>query len=185
MLSPVIIIAILLAAGIAGLLLFRYVRRRLKDIKVDQTKLTIESIRKIAQWTFVKEFIERYDIETRPRRFLGTKRIVLITKSVIRAGYDFTDFPPENISIDGTTLRIRLPEVKILDVISNPSDYDFYDQTGQWSEEDLRELKVMGRDRNVQQAIDEDRILEKADATGRLRIKKIFEAIGFKEVIFY
>ena len=53
MLSPIITIAILLAAGIAGILLFRYVRRRLKDIKVDQTKLTIESIRKIAQWTFV------------------------------------------------------------------------------------------------------------------------------------
>lgn len=182
--NNIYIIAIAVFAGLCIVFIIKHVRKKISATNIDQTKITIDSIKKIAEWAFVKEVIERYDIEERERELIGTKKLVLITQSKIRAGYDFAGFNDKDITIDGKTLHIRLPQVKTLSVISNPDDYEIYDFTGKWSDEEVKNIKISAKEKNRCTAEEEDRILDKAEELGRKRLKGVFEALGFEQVIF-
>jgi hypothetical protein len=76
---------------------------------------------------------------------------------------------------------MKLPKPKILDVISNPSDFETYEENGKWSHEEVTAIKNEARAAIEQNAI-ESGILERAEESGKQKLSSFLQALGFQKV---
>jgi len=109
--------------------------------------------------------------------------IVFIVKTRVRAGYDFSKIGENDLTVSGDTLSIKLPEVKIFDIIANPSDWEIYDRTCAWEDSEIRAIQTNAKEGIKQDAIDYG-ILEKAASFGKESLSSLFKTFGFAEVVF-
>lgn len=109
-------------------------------------------------------------------------KIVYTVSTKVRAGYDLSKIEKEHMTLSGDTLKLRLPPVKIFDIIANPSDWKLIHSEGNWEDAEIRAVQSKAKE-----AISEDAIamglLEKAESVGMEEIVSLFKSFGFKEVI--
>lgn len=110
-----------------------------------------------------------------------TAQVALIVHGKVRAGYDFSQLLPEDLVVSGDTLSIKIPEVKIFDVIVNPSDLEMFHRTGSWTDDDISAVVGKAKDEIEKDAI-ENGLLEKAATFGKEKIVLLFKAFGFEVV---
>lgn len=199
-----IILTLLLIGGAyfaARKLKARYFSGRKGRLVIDDTPTTVRAIEKIAELTTATFFEEKVVIEKKPNALVDNSfgifladltnqgkpiledEICLIAKGVVRAGYDFSAFRAADFRQDGGTLYLRLPQPKILDVISNPQDWEYFSGAENWVAEQTNIIEQQTKERFAQDAI-ESGILSTAEENGRDRIKMIFLSLGYKDVVF-
>lgn len=165
------------------------------EIKILDTPTVVKEIRKISElttYTYMEEFvlhgkkmIPKNDVlkflkkDETPDSTLN--EIVIITKGVARAGYNFGKLTEKDLTINGDTLVVRLPSPEILDVIMNPSDNIVFVEDGKWSHEEITDLQVNCKKMLIQNAMDRG-ILQNADKTGKDKVEHLFKALGFTVV---
>jgi hypothetical protein len=74
-----------------------------------------------------------------------------------------------------------LPVPKIFDVISNPSDYKTFEETGDWGHEEIVAMQSERKEKVLENAL-EHNILEKANQIGKGRIVTLFQGFGFNVI---
>jgi len=161
-----------------------------KPITIDKTANVIEEINQLAEFTtatyyqeiIIKETKKRSNIGSYFGSYIGDEELVLIIKGKVRAGFDLSDLSEEDILIDENTIELKLPKVKIIETITNPSDFETYEESGTWSFEEIKEFKNKAREKIENSAI-EGGILELAEKSGIEKLKSLIEAFGFKQVI--
>lgn len=99
----------------------------------------------------------------------------------VRAGFDLSAISENDLIVRGDTVDIKLPAPKIFDVISNPSDYRIFEESGEWQHEEIVAMQKEGKEKMLQNALDQN-ILEKANTIGKERIKTLFTSFGFNVV---
>lgn len=109
--------------------------------------------------------------------------IVYTVKTKVRAGYDLSKIENEDLVVSGDTLRIRLPEVEIFDIIANPSDWNLFYREGDWEDAEIRAIQSKSKDLIREDAIAMG-LLEKAESCGREELISLFKTFGFAEVLF-
>ena len=67
-------------------------------------------------------------------------------------------------------------------MIVNPSDYEVYVEDGTWSHDEVAQLTASVKDQILQDAKNFN-ILQKAEENGLVKLKELFVALGFNEVI--
>ena len=179
----------------------RQSRRRLfkKGISIADTPAVVQEIRQIAQLVTSSFFIEKIFVEKKTKdivdnkvsNYVATKlnmpdglmsdEICLIAKGQIRAGYDFKKISESDITINGKTLTIKLPEPEILDAIINPKGWDFYVEEGSWTDEDIAKIKAKAKDSVIEEAKNMG-VLELAKSSGEQKLKALFMSFGFTDV---
>jgi hypothetical protein len=107
--------------------------------------------------------------------------IVIITRGVVRAGYDLAKIKDGDLKISNDTLSVVLPPTEIFDVIINPSDNDIFVNSDKWSHEEITALQVDCKNRLLQNAHDNG-VLEKADKHGKEKVENLFKTFGFNVV---
>jgi hypothetical protein len=112
----------------------------------------------------------------------GEDELVLITKGKVRAGFDLLKLNKQDIIIDSISITLKLPEVKILDIITNPSDFETIEESGKWTHEEVTNYKNEARAIIEMHAL-ENGIFELAEKSGRKQLTSFLKALGFKEVI--
>lgn len=166
------------------------------ELEIDKTENVIQEIRKVSELTticYYKEVVIK-DKKSEPTMFDHIKQamrmggdscsyeIVLIAKGKVRAGFNLEKINENDITIDGGTLTIEVPCAEILDVIVNPSDYEVYNEEGDWSHEDIVKVQNKTAEKIKQDAIN-DGIIEKANRYGIEKLEMLFKPLGFKNVV--
>lgn len=199
--SP-LLMKVLIGVALAGVLagaggaLVNYIKES-DALRIADTPNIVQNIKKIAEfttYTYIEEFVineEKYETkEASAVRSLFNKdaapdslhkQIVLITRGVVRAGYDLNKIAEADLVIKKDTISVKLPAPEVFDVIINPTDNSSYHREGTWSHEEVTELQVNCKNALLENAIASG-ILEHADKSGKEKIENLFKTFGFSVV---
>jgi hypothetical protein len=158
--------------------------------EIEKTENVVQEVKKISEFTtacYYEESVLKSEKITEGKTWFGVKTddvvdaIVLTVKCKVRAGFDLSQLAENDLVIMGDTVNIKLPVPKVFDVISNPSDYKIFEESGEWGHEEIVALQVGGKQKMLENALNSN-ILEKANAIGKERIVSLFTAMGFNVV---
>lgn len=145
---------------------------RLK-ILVSKTKKKLER-KKLAWFTFKKR-----------------QNLIFIGRGRVKAGFDFQKLTEQfvDISNKSDTLRVSLPQAKVLNADINPwfvrdkvPGYELFDSHGgSFTDAEEQAVKKKCIEKLLKQALDRG-ILEQANESGRLHLLKLFGALGHSEI---
>ena len=176
------------------------VKIRKKKRSIANTPAVVVSIRKIAEFVTLCFYEDKIMIERKPKKIVDNKlgnyiadkldkddgliydEICLIANGQVRAGYDLNKITSHDIRIIDNVLEIKLPAPQIIDIIINPKGWDFYVEDGDWTEEEIKQIKSKAKSLVEQDAISYG-VLQKTEQ-GKERLKVLLMSFGFKEVIF-
>lgn len=196
------ILVLLALAIIVAYFVLRFVFKKQQDKKrwrIAETPAVIESIKKIAELATACFFEEKILIEKKAKTLVDNKvgdfiagmankealiedELCLIARGRVRAGYDLRKMQEDDVRFDNNTVIITLPAVKILDIIINPQDFDYYVENGHWSEEQSNRIKAKAKELIKADAL-ENGILERAADNGVNKIKALMLNFGYKNVV--
>ena len=178
--------AITAAAGLVGFI----IKDMLEGPKIEDTANIVQEVKKISEFTtacFYEESVIQDSKTTTKKHWYGEKidtikhEIVLTAKCKVRAGFDLSMLGENDLVAKGDTVSIKLPVPKILDVISNPSDYKIFEETGDWGHEEIVAMQSERKEKDLENAL-EHNILEKANKIGKGRIVTLFQGLGFNVI---
>jgi hypothetical protein len=107
--------------------------------------------------------------------------IVLIGKGKVLAGVDLAKIQEKDIYVKDDSVAITLPKAEILQVITNPSDFETFTEKGNWNDSEVIAVKVKLRDKMIAAAMKQD-ILPKAAAIANIMMENFLRSVGFKKV---
>jgi len=204
-----IYIAVPIILIILGILVYNaYFGNRNRVLKIDNTAVMVEEIKKISQ-LFTSVYYDEMVLDTfkildktpgerlmdamtivRPNpgiahesNYLGFRRInlVVIARGQVFTGYDFSRLQVSDLQIDGRNISFHLPPPEVLEVIINPSDYEIFIEEGEWSLEEAVALKQTAGKIMSQRAI-EMGILEQSETVAKELLYNFFKALGFETI---
>ena len=158
--------------------------------QIEKTANIVEEVKKISELTtacyYEESVLQKEKIITKKQWFSSDvdtvkNTIVLTVLCKVRAGFDLSMLGENDLVVKGDTVNIKLPAPKIFDVISNPSDYRIFEESGDWKHDEIVAMQVQGKERMLQNAL-ENNILEKANIIGKERIATLFATFGFNVV---
>jgi hypothetical protein len=193
------LVSLAIVLGIAWLLFFRKKAKK-KKLRIADTPAVVVAINKIAGFATACFFEEKIFVEKKAAPIVDNKlagqiakmahkdaliedELCIIAKGLVRAGYDLRKLTADDLEIDSGTVTLRLPKVTILEVIINPSGWDFYVENGTWNDDQIKAIKSKAKEAIREDAI-ENGILDKARQSGERKIEALLVSLGFKKVIF-
>ena len=205
----IIYLALVLIFIIMGILVYRaYFGSRSGGLKIDNTAIMVEEIKKISQ-LFTTTYYDELVLDTfklisktpgerlldamtimRPgvsasngMNYMNYRRqeMVVIARGRVYSGFDFSRLQESDLHIDGRSITFQLPPAEVLDVIINPSDYEIFIEEGRWSLEEAVSLKQSAANLMEKRAI-EMGILEQSETTAIGLLYNFFKALGFEQI---
>lgn len=160
-------------------------------VKIENTANVIEKVKKISELVTTC-YYEEYVLLSKKnelkeiglfKKSVDTlyNEIVITVKGTVRAGFDLSKIADDGIKVHGDTIDVKLPAPQILDIISNPSDYTIFEESGKWSHEEIVALQSQGKERTLNNALQHNLLL-KANEAGKERVADLFRSFGFSVV---
>ncbi len=109
------------------------------------------------------------------------RSVVYIAHGKVYAGFDLSALHDSSLVVKDSVLTIKLHSPEIMDVIVNPNDFALFEQTGEWSFDELTAIKARAKDMIRRRAI-ESSILERSEKAGVESLKAFYSSMGFKKV---
>jgi len=154
-----------------------------KPLVIDDTPVVVQEIRAIAQLltqSYYSEWVyDSGEITTPP--FQRDKRLILIAKGEVVAGFDLSKFDEKSIERSAGKVRIHLPPPRILDVIVNPSGIETFLAAGDISFAERVVFQEQAKEK-FRRDVDTAMVLRSSAAQGRKILEKFFHLLGFAEV---
>lgn len=119
--------------------------------------------------------------------FLNKDRLLFVAHGTVIAGVDLEKLTPENLWLDGSVLKIRLPAAEVfIATLDNEKSYVFERETSvlRQADRDLETLVRQSAEQEIRKAAIEDGILEIAQQNAESYITRLFLAFGYSDVIF-
>jgi hypothetical protein len=169
-----------------------------QPVTIDNTPILIKEINELAQLCTITAFDEVVadsvvikmkspveallpDLSAFGNLPVTGKRIVIIGKGKLIAGVDLKKLNEQSIFVQGDSVSLLLPRAEILDAIMNPSDFETFSETGEWSSEAVTAVKIKARKKMIEKALQQG-ILNKADARSTALLENFLRGFGFKKV---
>ncbi len=108
-------------------------------------------------------------------------KLVVIGKGKILAGVNLAKLTETDVFIQRDSVSVMLPKAEIFQVILNPSGFEVFEETGTWTDDDVKALKIKLRDKLLANAMQEN-ILQKAGTRAVYIMENFLRAAGFKKV---
>ncbi len=194
--AAVILIIIFLLQKIIWLPSFNKIFKS-RPVVIDNTPVLIKEINELAQLVTITAYDEvvvdsvKFNAnELAVRTITGIslnplqppfERLVLIAKGKTVAGTDLKRLREGDVFIQKDSVSVQLPNARILDVIVNPSGFETFIETGEWSSDAVAKVKIKARDKMTGRALS-NQILQKADAKSKLLLENFLRAVGFEKV---
>jgi len=169
-----------------------------KHLEIENTAIVVKEINALAQLVTITSYNEVVmeevimgapifnnpaipSILSVPNLRYSNRKLVLIGKGKVLAGIDFAKLTDKDVFIKDDSIAITLPKAQVLQTIINPSDYDTFEQTGTWSDEETRAVKVKLRNKLIATVLQQG-ILQKATTKAKLVMENFISNVGFKTV---
>jgi hypothetical protein len=195
--SPTLILLAVLILCILWTLV-RLPRVEDKTLKIDDTAVLVDRVRTLGELTTAVYYDEIVLQGSKQNYFSTTPlgaiardnfgkdvddHLVIIAKGTVRAGVDLLEMTEEDIRFVKDTVYLRLPEARYLDVIANPSDFEVFAESGNWTHDQITRIQDSARDRLVQGA-DHYGLKQKAYDGAMDAVTTLLEAAGYIYVRF-
>lgn len=170
-----------------------------KPVVIDETPLVISEIKKIAELHTAKLYCEVVadSVIISPAEaamlamqgsgafpilpamvFTSGKKMVLIAKGRVIAGLDLSVLNEKNVIVKNDSVWLTLPSAKILDIITNPSDFEIFTEEGTWSSNEVNAVKQKAV--SIMRAEAQKRgLIEQANERAKLLMGNFLKASGF------
>ena len=169
-----------------------------KPLLIENTPLVITQIKNIAELQSTQMYVELVadssittsaGVANNALRNIGlitlpiteTRKLVLIIKGKVIAGIDLKTLSEKDFLVNHDSVTLTLPPAKYLDVITNPSDIEIFAETGEWTDEEVRAVKISARKKLLEEAA-RQQLLKKASERSRILIEQFLRSCGFKQV---
>lgn len=153
-----------------------------QNVAIEETPEEIIAIKNIGQWELLsvncEEMAERHE-----SRMLGDRHLVRIYYGTIRIGLDTEEFGDDWFVSYGKTVRLNLPNVKILDehFIDEARTKTFYEE-GTFNAETKQELYEEAQKAMKARALTVQN-LKTAQLGAEKQMKVLFKALGYDTII--
>ena len=149
--------------------------------RVELSPTQIESIKGIGQWEFLSISDEEI-VDTVRHGFFGDDELVRIYSGTLRLGIDLSDTEDGWLRADGDTLRVLLPDVKLLDehFLDEASARSFY-ESGTWSQSDRKALANKARRKMLARCLTPANIAS-AEQNATAQFHQMLRSMGFQNV---
>jgi Protein of unknown function (DUF4230) len=120
-------------------------------------------------------------------KWYGESRVLLLAQGVVKAGIDLKRLKPEDVSISGKSISLRLPPPQITDAYLDDSASQVIDHTTgllRAFDKDLEQSARQNAVDDIARAARRAGILEEADKRGRTELANFFKRAGFVSVDF-
>lgn len=111
----------------------------------------------------------------------GMDRLVIIGRGKVLVGTNLKNIQENDIHVTGDSIHVLVPHAKILQTIMNPSDFETFDEKGNWNEDAVTALKIKIRNEINRHTVEQN-VLQKADARCKNIIETFLRNAGFKKV---
>ena len=119
-------------------------------------------------------------------RLIGTDRVLLMAVGEVYAGVDLDQIGPDDVEIDGTSLRVVVPHAEVLSVELMPGETRIYDSERSWILSDYEGLETealeQARVQLREEAANSEGMMALADRVARLQLADFLATLGFTEV---
>jgi hypothetical protein len=116
----------------------------------------------------------------------GRDRVVLVVTGKLRAGVDLTRVQPQNVQIEGTSIKLVAPKPIITSVELLPDESRVYDAERTWVFSEYTGLEVEAMDEAKRQLGGPNptntRMMETAEVVARLQLTNFLRDLGFQKV---
>jgi hypothetical protein len=150
----------------------------------------IHSVRSLARLETIQYTLEkviRAENGSGPLALLFGDKLLFVAHGKVIAGLDLEKLGPENLEIKNGVLYVTLPEPEIfLTALDNDKSYVYDRETGLLTKGDINleaEVRQVA-EQEIMKAALEDGILEKARQNAEAYLYRLFNQLGFREIIF-
>jgi hypothetical protein len=150
----------------------------------------IHSVRSLARLETIQYSVEKVitaESGQGPFGFLFGDRLLLVAHGVVIAGLDLSKLGPQDLSLENSVLKVRLPATEIfIATLDNEKTYIYDRDTGILTKGNIQ-LETAARqaaEKEIEQAALEDGILDQARQNGESYLLRLFLQLGYPEVIF-
>jgi hypothetical protein len=122
-----------------------------------------------------------------PFGFLFGDRLIFVAHGIVLAGVDMEKMQPEDLSVKGQVLYVRLPASEIfLTTLDNDKSYVYHRDTGALTHgsPNLETNARQAAEAEIEKAALEDGILKMAQQNAESYLDSFFRSLGYPEVIF-
>ena len=184
----VVLAVVVLVTLATGYTVWRWVRAPGTTFDVSRVTVVrqVQQLARLDTVMFGMDKIVSGNIESRfLPSFLGSDRILLIAYGEVTAGVDLAKIGTDDVSIDGKTLRLKIPPPEIFTTrIDNERTRVYSRQTGLFTRVDPNLETEVRREaeRQIRQAAIDSKILDVAAQNARTTLRAFIGALGFAEI---
>lgn len=171
---------------------------RSRPVVIDNTPILIKEIRELAQLCTItsadevvadssvirlKSPVEALipDLSGFGQLPISGKSLVIIGRGKVIAGVDLQKLSTQSVYVKDDSISLTLPESEILDIIMNPSGFEIFSETGDWSSEAVTAVKMKVRDKMVMRSLQQG-ILSKANLRSIMLMENFLYSLGFRKI---
>lgn len=153
------------------------------------TPTVLKQIQTLSELVTVKYVMEKIHVLEDVKVFpgIGENRVAILAHGIVKAGVDFKEMKPEDISIHEKKISVRLPQSRVTDAYLDDSLTQVLDRsTGLFRVFD-KNLEQTAREQavdDIRRAARHEGILKEADDRAREQIKALLKQLGFEEIEF-
>ncbi len=150
----------------------------------------IREIRSLARLETIQYTVEKVitaEVSRGEFAFLFEDRLLLVAHGIVIAGVDLEKLAPEDMWLEGSVLKVRLPEAEVfIATLDNEKTYVYDRDTGIFRKpiQDLETLARQAAEKSIREAAIEDGILDIARQNAETYLSRLFFALGYADVIF-
>ena len=150
----------------------------------------IHDVRTLARLETIQYSIEKVVTANSGRQDLAIlfgDSLIFVAHGTVIAGIDLSDLGQDDLWLDGGTLYVRLPEPQIfVATLDNDKSYVYDRDTGLLTKGnvDLETLARRAAEQEIEKAAAEDGILDLAQTNAEYYLSRLFQTLGYPQVIF-
>ena len=150
----------------------------------------IHEVKTLARLETIQYSVEKVisaEIAQNELGFLFGDKLLFVAHGSVVAGIDLEQMTSEDIWFEGKYLYVNLPDPEIFIVaLDNEKSYVYDRETGLLTKGDIN-LETQARqlaEKEIRKAAEDDEILPQAQKNAEYIMQRIFEGLGFEDVVF-
>jgi len=150
------------------------------------TASVVHEVQSLSELVTVKYVMDKV-VVLEDVKWYGENRVLLLAQGVVKAGIDLKRLKPEDATISGKTITLRLPPPQILDAYLDDKASQVIDHTTgllRAFDKDLEQTARKNAVDDIARAARNAGILDEADKRGRAELGHFLKQAGFAAVEF-
>jgi hypothetical protein len=155
-------------------------------LHMENTATVVEQVQTLSDLVTVKYVLEKVVI-LEDAKWYGESRVLLLAHGIVKAGIDLKRLKPDDVTISGKTISLRLPPPQITDAYLDDQQTRVIDWTTGLLRVFDKDLEATARQNavdDIRRAARTDGILDEADKRARLELELFLREAGFEQVAF-